>query len=83
MGSWGVYDFFDYMDESKRPPLLNKHLLLDSDNEEYVKQLSFDKSLASLLGIDYDQEVMLYRAEFEAGLSEKGKTVKGFRLINV
>lgn len=76
-------DFFDHMDEFKRPPLLNKHLLLGADNEEYVKQLNFDKRLASLLEIGYDQEVMLYRAEFEAKLFEKGKTVKGFKLLSV
>jgi DNA phosphorothioation-associated putative methyltransferase len=75
-------DFFDYVDESKRPPLLNKHLLLSCSEDEYVKQLNFDKRLATLLGISCDQEVMLYRAEFEARLAEKGKVIRGFRLLS-
>lgn len=75
-------DFFDHVDESKRPPLLNKHLLLDCSEDEYVKQLNFDKRLAALLGTSYDQEVMLYRTEFEARLADKGKVIRGFRLLS-
>ncbi|MBF4237956.1 DNA phosphorothioation-associated putative methyltransferase, partial [Vibrio anguillarum] len=43
-------DFFDYVDESRRPPLLNKHLLLDKQSEQYEKQKSFDMRLSKLLG---------------------------------
>ncbi|MGY5450536.1 DNA phosphorothioation-associated putative methyltransferase [Agarivorans sp. MS3-6] len=42
-------DFFDYVDEKLRPPLLNKHLYLTTDAENYKKQYSFDKRLQSLL----------------------------------
>lgn len=76
-------DFFDHMDASKRPPLLNKHLLLSPDSDSYVKQVNFDKRLASLLGISTSEEVMLYRAEFENRLSNKGKSIKGYRLISI
>ncbi|MDO6610513.1 DNA phosphorothioation-associated putative methyltransferase [Shewanella sp. 1_MG-2023] len=38
-------DFFDYIEEDKRPPLINKHLLLELTDVNYKKQLSFDKRL--------------------------------------
>ncbi len=76
-------DFYDHMDESKRPPLLNKHFFLDPNSDDYVKQMNFDKRLASLLGISADAEVMQYRSEFESRLIEKGKAIKGYRLISI
>ncbi|MCZ4374365.1 DNA phosphorothioation-associated putative methyltransferase [Vibrio diazotrophicus] len=39
-------DFFDYVVEERRPPLLNKHLYMAKEHENYGKQLNFDKRLA-------------------------------------
>ncbi|NNN69817.1 DNA phosphorothioation-associated putative methyltransferase [Vibrio sp. 3-2(1)] len=73
-------DFFDYVDESRRPPLLNKHLLLDKQSEQYEKQKSFDMRLSKLLGATATNEVILHRQMYEERLLQAGKTVSGFRL---
>ncbi|MCG6414371.1 DNA phosphorothioation-associated putative methyltransferase [Vibrio fluvialis] len=73
-------DFFDYVDEERRPPLLNKHLLLDKQSEQYEKQKRFDLRLSKLLGTTATNEVILHRKMYEERLLEAGKTVSGFRL---
>ncbi|MEZ8082735.1 DNA phosphorothioation-associated putative methyltransferase [Enterovibrio norvegicus] len=75
-------DFFDYVGESRRPPLLNKHLLLDSQHEQYEKQKSFDKRLSKLLGTEYNSEVILHRQTFEEQLALANKQITGFRIIS-
>jgi len=74
-------DFFDYLDESRRPPLLNKHLLLSNKHEQYEKQKNFDERLSKLLGTTATGEVILNRQIFEERLALTGKHVAGFRLI--
>ncbi|ENM3848896.1 DNA phosphorothioation-associated putative methyltransferase [Vibrio cholerae] len=73
-------DFFDYVEESRRPPLLNKHLLLDSMDAKYEKQKSFDKRLSKLLGISFKSEVIIHRQVFEERLT--GKKIVDFRIIS-
>ena len=73
-------DFFDYVDEQRRPPLLNKHLLLDKQSEQYEKQKRFDLRLSKLLGTTETDEVILHRQMYEECLLEAGKIVSGFRL---
>lgn len=73
-------DFFDYVEESRRPPLLNKHLLLDSIDAKYEKQKSFDKRLSKLLGISFKSEVIIHRQVFEERLT--GKKIADFRIIS-
>ncbi|CDT68122.1 DNA phosphorothioation-associated putative methyltransferase [Vibrio coralliirubri] len=75
-------DFFDYVNEDRRPPLLNKHLLLASEHTDFTKQHSFDKRLAKLLDVAWDQEVILHRAELEESLIKHNKQIKGFRFVN-
>ncbi|HHX8693645.1 TPA: DNA phosphorothioation-associated putative methyltransferase [Vibrio diabolicus] len=75
-------DFFDYVQEDRRPPLLNKHLLLASSDESADKQTSFDKRLAKQLNIDWDSEVIMHRGTYEQLLSDNGKRVNGFRIVN-
>lgn len=75
-------DFFDYVNEDRRPPLLNKHLLLASEHMDFTKQHSFDKRLAKLLDVAWDQEVILHRAELEESLIKHNKQIKGFRFVN-
>ncbi|EGR7976413.1 DNA phosphorothioation-associated putative methyltransferase [Vibrio vulnificus] len=73
-------DFFDYVDEKRRPPLLNKHLYMTPEHENYKKQLSFDKRLATLLDFESTEESHMVRAEFEVLLGKHNKEIKGFTL---
>ena len=70
-------DFFDYVDEKRRPPLLNKHLYICSNHKDYKKQLSFDKRLAKLLDFNFSCEEFLTRMEFNILLGKAGKEVEG------
>lgn len=74
-------DFFDYVDESRRPPLLNKHLYLSQNNEIYKKQLSFDKRLGKLFRYSSLKETMITRYEFELKLHSENKKIKSFKII--
>ena len=74
-------DFFDYMNENRRPPLLNKSLYIDESFENYKKQMSFDKRLSTLLGIRHCCEVNIARGEFELGLREEYKKISGYTLV--
>lgn len=76
-------DFFDYVDEKNRPPLLNKHLYLPNEHEDYKKQLSFDKRLAKLIGIDNDKEVQLISHEFLSLLIQNNKQISGYTLTSL
>ncbi|EPR5511510.1 DNA phosphorothioation-associated putative methyltransferase [Vibrio vulnificus] len=71
-------DFFDYVDEKRRPPLLNKHLYLPSEHKDYKKQLSFDKRVAKLMEFEPTEEALMTRAEFEVLLGKHNKKVRGF-----
>ncbi|USD59501.1 DNA phosphorothioation-associated putative methyltransferase [Vibrio sp. SCSIO 43140] len=74
-------DFFDYIDEGRQPPLLNKHLLMSESEESYSKQLSFDKRLAKLCGIVFDREVIIHRATFDQILKDNNKKLSGYRIL--
>lgn len=74
-------DFFDYVDNGRRPPLLNKHLLLATEHEDFAKQQSFDKRLAKLLGVGSDKEVIMHRDVYQNLLDNHRKQVRGFRLV--
>ncbi|WP_057619111.1 DNA phosphorothioation-associated putative methyltransferase [Vibrio parahaemolyticus] len=79
MAKQGI-DFFDYVNEKRRPPLLNKHLYMPPEHENYKKQLSFDKRLATLLDFEPTEESHMVRAEFEVLLGKHNKEIKGFTL---
>jgi hypothetical protein len=74
-------DFFDYVDESRRPPLLNKHLYLSQHNKVYKKQFSFDKRLRKLFRYSSLKEMMITRYEFELKLHSENKKIKSFKII--
>ncbi|WP_025586940.1 DNA phosphorothioation-associated putative methyltransferase [Vibrio parahaemolyticus] len=76
-------DFFDYVDEERRPPLLNKHLLLPTKDQNYEKQKSFDRRLSKLLGVSSYEEVIIHRQQFKEQLSVAGKRVSSYRLANL
>ena len=71
-------DFFDYMNENRRPPLLNKGAYIDESFANYKKQVSFDKRIGKLLNINLNEDVLLSRGEFETRLNEMDKKVSGF-----
>ncbi|ELK3679698.1 DNA phosphorothioation-associated putative methyltransferase [Vibrio fluvialis] len=73
-------DFFDYVDEKRRPPLLNKHLYLPSEHNNYKKQLSFDKRLAKLMEFEPTEETQMTRTEFEVLLGKHHKEIRGFTI---
>ncbi|CAH6798653.1 conserved hypothetical protein [Vibrio chagasii] len=73
-------DFFDYVNEERRPPLLNKHLYIPTEHENYKKQQSFDKRLAKLMEFESNEETQMVRAEFEVLLGKHNKEIKGFTL---
>lgn len=75
-------DFFDYVDEQRRPPLLNKSYLLPAEHPDFAKQRSLEQRLGALLGVDLSQDLNLSRIEFEAGLNKAGKVVNKFRLCS-
>ncbi|MCF1458773.1 MAG: DNA phosphorothioation-associated putative methyltransferase [Shewanella sp.] len=76
-------DFFDYVDMSRRPPLLNKHLLLDGQHKQYEKQKSFDKRLSKILSTDDKVEVIMHRQAFEEQLLLAGKKIVGFKITSL
>ncbi|WP_107851499.1 DNA phosphorothioation-associated putative methyltransferase [Oceanimonas marisflavi] len=76
-------DFFDYINEHRRPPLLNKHLFLASEHPQYKKQKSFDKRLSKLLGIDNQREVTVHRQNFDEQLNAAGKHIVGYRITSL
>lgn len=82
MAEQDIY-FFDYLNESRRPPLLNKGAFIDNSFANYKKQVSFDKRLAKLLGFNLYEDVLMNRGEFETRLINQGKIIKGFRLISL
>ncbi|WED22802.1 DNA phosphorothioation-associated putative methyltransferase [Vibrio sp. JC009] len=74
-------DFFDYIDEKRRPPLLNKHLFMAEGHQDFNKQQSFDKRIAKLLDVSDKKEVIIHRNEWEESLLVRNKQVKGFRIL--
>jgi DNA phosphorothioation-associated putative methyltransferase len=75
-------DFFDYIDKTKRPPLLNKHLFLPKNSMNFLQQLSFDKRLAKLLKQDTDKDLIYSRSEFDVMLAKINKRISGFRIFD-
>ena len=75
-------DFFDYVDEHARPPLINKHLLLPPTDKTYKKQLRFDKRLAKIIDCDHHVDVLISQGELQALLSTSKKIIKGYQLHN-
>ncbi|MGF1853813.1 DNA phosphorothioation-associated putative methyltransferase [Vibrio satsumensis] len=73
-------DFFDYINEDRRPPLLNKYLYMPTEHENYKKQQSFDKRLAKLMEFEASEETQMMRTEFEVLLEKEHKEIKGFTL---
>ncbi len=76
-------DFFDYVVEERRPPLLNKHLYMAEEHENYGKQLSFDKRLAKLMDFDSYEEAQMSKVEFDVLLVKHNKQINSFSLCDI
>lgn len=76
-------DFFDYVDEKRRPPLLSKHLYMPLEHESYKKQRSFDKRLSKLMEFEPTEETQMVRSEFEVLLGKHNKEIRGFTLSSI
>ncbi|WP_295899513.1 DNA phosphorothioation-associated putative methyltransferase [uncultured Vibrio sp.] len=73
-------DFFDYVNEDRRPPLLNKSLYISDKIEDFKKQQSLDKRLAKLLEYDSKKESLLTAMEYNVLLEKENKEVKGYKI---
>jgi DNA phosphorothioation-associated putative methyltransferase len=76
-------DFFDYVNENRRPPLLNKGAYLDQRFANYKKQISFDKRLAKLLKFNLNEDVLIARGQYDNLLKEVNKTADGYIIKNI
>ncbi|MGR5261388.1 DNA phosphorothioation-associated putative methyltransferase [Vibrio astriarenae] len=75
-------DFFDYVDENRRPPLINKHKLISKAHKTFNKQRLFDNKVAALLDHDPDSDVIYYHGEWKALLESVNISIKGFQIVN-
>ena len=75
-------DYFDYINEAKRPPLLNKHEFMADDERKYAEQSRLDKKLISIGVVNSKGEQHMSIAEFERKLASQNKEIKGYRLYS-
>ncbi len=76
-------DFFDYVNENRRPPLLNKGAFIDESFDNYKKQISFDRRLNKQLKINNSEDIILSRGEFEAQLRNANKAILAFTIKSI
>lgn len=75
-------DYFDYVNEVKRPPLLNKHEFMSDKDAKYVDQQRLDTKLINLGVVQSKGEQHMSIAEFNGKLSVLKKEVKGYRIYS-
>lgn len=73
-------DFFDYVNEGKRPPLLYKSTLIPPEPETYKKQVSFEKRLLKIMAIDIKKRPNISRVEFDSKLLENKISISNFTI---
>lgn len=73
-------DFFDYMDEARRPPLLYKSYLMAPDEATFNAQRALEKRIGKILGIDLAEGQNLSRLAFEQALDAHNVYVKKFKI---
>ncbi len=76
-------DFFDYINEQTRPPLLNKSYLMAPDDPSVNAQRALEQRLSKLLGMDLETEHHLSRQQYESALKEQKRRISGFRICSV
>ncbi|MGK0273492.1 MAG: DNA phosphorothioation-associated putative methyltransferase, partial [Cocleimonas sp.] len=75
-------DYFDYINEANRPPLLNKHELMAESDNHYVEQKRLDEKLMSLSVVSASGEQHMSVVEFNLQLFSIRKNIKGYRIYN-
>lgn len=75
-------DFFDYVNENKRPPLLYKSKLISPEHKTYKKQKSFEKRLLERINIDIKKSPNISRLEFESKLLDNEIVISNFIIKN-
>jgi DNA phosphorothioation-associated putative methyltransferase len=73
-------DFFDYTDEVKRPPLLNKSYLMAQADPSFKSQRSLEKRLGKVLGLELAEDLNLSRLAFEEALKAENIDVIGTKI---
>jgi DNA phosphorothioation-associated putative methyltransferase len=73
-------EFFDYINESKRPPLLNKHELMAASDNNYAEQKRLDEKLINLGIVSAAGEQHMSTLEFNGKLTNLKKEIKGYRI---
>jgi len=76
-------DYFDYVNEIKRPPLLNKHEFIDKKDEKYKDQERLDRKLIQLGVVQSSGEQHMSINEFNGKLSTLNKEIKGYRIYSI
>ena len=76
-------DYFDYINEDKRPPLLNKHELMAESDDNYLDQKRLDEKLIKLGVVNFAGEQYISIAEFNNRLLINNKKVRNFRLYSI
>jgi len=76
-------DYFDYVNEIKRPPLLNKHEFMDKKDEQYKDQERLDRKLIQLGVVQSSGEQHMSINEFNGKLSTLNKEIKGYRIYSI
>jgi len=76
-------DYFDYVNEVKRPPLLNKHEFMDNKDEQYKDQERLDRKLIQLGAVQSPGEQHMSINEFNGKLSALNKEIKGYRIYSI
>lgn len=76
-------DYFDYVNEIKRPPLLNKHEFMDKKDEQYKDQERLDRKLIQLGAVPSSGEQHMSINEFKGKLSTLNKEIKGYRIYSI
>tara|TARA_R110001583_G_scaffold154593_2_gene306297 strand:- start:6645 stop:8684 length:2040 start_codon:yes stop_codon:yes gene_type:complete len=74
-------DFFDYINESRRPLLLDKIEYIDESFGDFKKQKSFNKQLNNLIKEDLNNCVSL--ALLHTELEKKNNKIKGYRFFKL
>lgn len=75
-------DYFDYINEDKRPPLLNKHELMAVSENKYADQRRLDSNLINLGVVQSKGEQHMSNTEFCLKLSSLNRTIKGYRIYH-
>jgi DNA phosphorothioation-associated putative methyltransferase len=76
-------DYFDYINEAKRPPLLNKHELMAETDDNYSHQKRLDQKLIKLGVVGALGEQHISIAEFNEKLQLNNKMIRNFRLYSL